>query len=171
MFIECLPQIPTVAPPDKQYLPTAEWKKEKLEEFLKLRESLEDKYDSDDWISGFKQSEFVHMFRIQPPKLSYIIKVHQNTKIKMLSVISSYLDNYSKELNPNVGAWILAILSLLVMPMMPKHYNVVRELAKKCAAIRLRLPEKAPKEWYIPYNYFVCIVSTFFRQADLADPV
>jgi len=84
------------------------------------------------------------------------------------------------------GAWIYSLLSRIEKPLNPDLGSVLRDLALFCSQERNKLLEKSAKESkenhenkdgeeqpgdkdIAAFNLFICLVSRYFDQADLAD--
>ncbi|CAH2050628.1 unnamed protein product, partial [Iphiclides podalirius] len=69
------------------------------------------------------------------------------------------------------GQWIYAFLACTRQPLLSDTTSILRNLARKCAEIRSHLnpEEEKSREAAAPLNVFICLVSRYFRQYDLAD--
>lgn len=122
-------------------------------------------------ITVFDTDSFLKTILTDPPILSYLSKLAQCAKIKMLELLTNTLSNLNPgtSLNDNVGMWIFAILSFLQIPLSPSNCYIIREFAKKCLQIRSNLLMPEQENCVSTLNFFICIVGRFFCQLDLAD--
>ncbi|XP_044756227.1 gem-associated protein 2 [Coccinella septempunctata] len=157
----------TVAP---HLLPTQQWQKDKLDEFIEFREYIQSKMEitSKDVL---REIDFKERIVKTSPEYEEVMKFSQADKIRALELINDYLDtmDYGTCFGDHVGSWIYSMLSLLDTPLISDDCHVVRTLAKKCIEIRSNYKETDIKKFF-PLNLFICIISKFFGQLDLSDP-
>lgn len=164
-------QCEDLAKSPQKLLPTKDWQKERLDDFRNFRTFLESKLIEDPKTVVIHDSHWKDKVVHEIPTLSQILDIGQEAKFKILEII---LDNL-KELQDGesfsyqTGIWLYSILSTLEIPLSPHMCYCLRDLARKCATIRSKLPEDIPKDIYVPLNLFICIIANYFRQRDLSD--
>ncbi|TRZ02726.1 hypothetical protein DNTS_011102 [Danionella cerebrum] len=89
------------------------------------------------------------------------------------STISSVLEcliNWFEENNfvPQLGRWLYALLACLEKPLLPEAHSLIRQLARRCSAVRAVLENK-DDDRLSALNLMICIVARYFEQNDLAD--
>ncbi|KAK9881014.1 hypothetical protein WA026_014357 [Henosepilachna vigintioctopunctata] len=111
------------------FLPSQEWQKKKLEEFIEFRDFIQPRLNvsSTNVLRGkISEANFIN----QSPCFSKIITYSQEDKIKVLEIIIDYLDSLEDGtvFGENVGSWIYAMLSLLDVPLFSSDCHIVRLL-------------------------------------------
>ncbi|KAL3276709.1 hypothetical protein HHI36_012079 [Cryptolaemus montrouzieri] len=151
------------------YLPTQEWQKEKLDEFIELREFLQPRITNEPSSSRLRVDENVLVNN--RPNYYELEKYSQNQKMRILEIIVDHLEmlDEGSMFGFNIGCWIYAILSLLDSELTGYDCSTVRMMVKKCISIRSELKNGSKKE-YDPLNLFICVATKFYRQHDLSDP-
>lgn len=121
--------------------------------------------------TNFNEEQFIENILQNGPSYSELKQYAQCSKIRMLQLITKYLDRVKpgESINGNLGGWIYGILSLLEIPLSPSSCHTLRELAKRCVIVRSKLQENCNENLYIPLNLFICIVARYFNQLDLSD--
>uniref|UniRef100_A0A8C1WTK9 Gem-associated protein 2 n=2 Tax=Cyprinus carpio TaxID=7962 RepID=A0A8C1WTK9_CYPCA len=101
-----------------------------------------------------------------PPFLSIVSKLNQST----ISAVLEYLINWFEERDfvPQLGRWLYALLACLEKPLLPEAHSLIRQLARRCSAVRANLESK-DDERLSALNLMICIVARYFEQNDLAD--
>ncbi|XP_026855717.2 gem-associated protein 2 [Electrophorus electricus] len=101
-----------------------------------------------------------------PPFLSIMSKLNQST----ISAVLEYLINWFEENDfvPQLGRWLYALLACLEKPLLPEAHSLIRQLARRCSAVRANLENK-DDERLSALNLMICIVARYFEQNDLAD--
>ncbi|KAF7273130.1 hypothetical protein GWI33_014124 [Rhynchophorus ferrugineus] len=153
---------------DKFY-PTKEWQDKALESFTQLRNFVNNTEKPAPGKDRFKYDDLLAYIQGAPPIFSEITQYSQAAKVQMLQDISNALTTDNKQLTPNAGAWIYAILVLLEKPLTPDCCFILREFTKKCSDIRANLDSSISIEDSLPLSLFICIISRFFNQLDLSD--
>nr|CAH7748653.1 unnamed protein product [Callosobruchus chinensis] len=150
------------------YAPTPEWQNAKLEEFKVFRQIITAHICNPPKIDSV-ENNFIDDMIASPPQFSQAISYSQACKTRMLKIILQYLANSeNNSIAGHIGTWIFTILALLEIPLSPDCCNVLRQLAKRCIEIRAPLKEDED-DVYIPMNFYICIISKYFSQLDLAD--
>lgn len=152
-------------------LPSEEWQTEKLQDFTEFRQYIHSKILTEPVETNFDESGFVDKTISETPAFSEITKYSQSSKIRMLQIITKYLDNLTagESISDNMGTWVYAILTLLEKPLSPSCCHIIREFAKKCSAVRSNLSDTVEASAYIPLNLYICLIAKYFNQLDLAD--
>ncbi|KAM9466275.1 gem-associated protein 2 [Clarias gariepinus] len=101
-----------------------------------------------------------------PPFLSIVSKLTQST----VSAVLEYLINWFEENDfvPQLGRWLYALLAWLDKPLLPEAHSLIRQLARRCSAVRAQMENK-DDERLSALNLMICIVARYFEQNDLAD--
>uniref|UniRef100_A0A8C2FF29 Gem-associated protein 2 n=1 Tax=Cyprinus carpio TaxID=7962 RepID=A0A8C2FF29_CYPCA len=68
----------------------------------------------------------------------------------------------------NQGRWFYALLACLEKPLLPEAHSLIRQLARRCSAVRANLESK-DDDRLSALNLMICIVARYFEQNDLAD--
>jgi hypothetical protein len=123
-------------------------------------------------VASFHEESFLGRVKSETPQFSEMTQYTQAAKIRMLQIISKHLDSIpvGSSVGETMGAWLYAILSLLEKPLSPDSCHNLREFAKRCRLLRSNLSGETSADLYTPLNLFICIVSRFYNQLDLADP-
>uniref|UniRef100_A0A4W4FST8 Gem-associated protein 2 n=1 Tax=Electrophorus electricus TaxID=8005 RepID=A0A4W4FST8_ELEEL len=90
-----------------------------------------------------------------PPFLSIMSKLNQST----ISAVLEYLINWFEENDfvPQLGRWLYALLACLEKPLLPEAHSLIRQLARRCSAVRANLVNTPSP------------ITPYFEQNDLAD--
>uniref|UniRef100_A0A8C1FCV0 Gem-associated protein 2 n=2 Tax=Cyprinus carpio TaxID=7962 RepID=A0A8C1FCV0_CYPCA len=101
-----------------------------------------------------------------PPFLSIVSKLNQST----ISAVLEYLMNWFEERDfvAQLGRWFYALLACLEKPLLPEAHSLIRQLARRCSAVRANLESK-DDDCLSALNLMICIVARYFEQNDLAD--
>uniref|UniRef100_A0A8C2IYS2 Gem-associated protein 2 n=1 Tax=Cyprinus carpio TaxID=7962 RepID=A0A8C2IYS2_CYPCA len=91
-----------------------------------------------------------------PPFLSIVSKLNQST----ISAVLEYLINWFEERDfvPQLGRWLYALLACLEKPLLPEAHSLIRQLARRCSAVRANLESK-DDERLSALNLMICIVA------------
>ncbi|XP_022130235.2 gem-associated protein 2 isoform X2 [Pieris rapae] len=86
-------------------------------------------------------------------------------------VWTNFFETHEPTLSCILGQWIYAILACTRQPLLPNTVSILRNLARRCAEVRSHInpEEENSKELVTPFNVFICLVSRYFGQFDLAD--
>ncbi|XP_047532876.1 gem-associated protein 2-like [Vanessa atalanta] len=107
------------------------------------------------------------------PKLSYVLGLHNAMLDRGLEILIEILDGVKpgSTISHKTGQWIYAFLACTRQPLLSDTTSILRSLARKCGEIRSHLnPEdESSITAAVPLNIFICLVSRYFRQYDLAD--
>lgn len=152
-------------------MPTKDWQKERLDDFRNFRTFIETKIIEDPKTIVIHDSHWKEKLKNEIPTLSQILDIGQETKFKILDIISDGLIelNDGESFSYATGIWIYSILSTIEIPLSPHMCYTLRDLARKCINIRSKLKEDCKEDVYIPLNLFICIIANYFRQKDLSD--
>lgn len=107
------------------------------------------------------------------PNLSCVLGLHSAMLDRGLEILTEILGDVKpgNTLDHKTGRWIYAILACTRQPLISETTSILRNLARKCAEIRSHLDpdDENSKIAAVPLNIFICLVSRYFRQYDLAD--
>ncbi|XP_060685083.1 gem-associated protein 2 isoform X1 [Hemiscyllium ocellatum] len=101
-----------------------------------------------------------------PPLLSIVSRMSQPTVFNTLEYLINWFGD--KKLYPELGRWLYALLACIEKPLLPEAHSLIRQLARRCSAVRAKLenPEDAELS---AVNLLICLVARYFEQSDLAD--
>ncbi|KAK3591959.1 hypothetical protein CHS0354_031466 [Potamilus streckersoni] len=102
------------------------------------------------------------------PLLSILTAMDQPTVIKVLEYHLNWFE--ATGFTQKQGCWFYALLANLDKPLMPDACALLRSLARSCASLRAAL-ENPEDPRLVPLNLFICLISRYFDQSDLADGV
>ena len=76
-----------------------------------------------------------------------------------------------REMPPEMGPWIYALLARLEKPLHPDMVATIRSLAFECSRQRAKIisGDRSDLSMVTPLTLFICIVAKYFSQADIAD--
>ncbi|XP_022917760.1 gem-associated protein 2 [Onthophagus taurus] len=154
----------------QQMIPSIHWQKEKLKAFTDLRQFLE-KHASENPTKYYNREVIEKIVDADIPTFEQINTCIQSTKLDILQYILNKLDEVEpgETIKYEHGVWLYAVLATIGKPLSPHTCHCFRELARKCSKIRSKLSANANEDSYTPLNLFICIVSRYFSQLDLAD--
>ncbi|XP_041975484.1 gem-associated protein 2-like [Aricia agestis] len=113
------------------------------------------------------------LFQNEDPSLSSLIGAHSAVIDRGLEILVDVLDHIKpgNTITHRTGQWIYALLACIRQPLLSDTISIIRDLARKCAEIRVHLdPEsEETKVAVAPLNIFICLIARYFRQYDLAD--
>ncbi|XP_045527956.1 gem-associated protein 2 [Pieris brassicae] len=176
---EFVKEIPHPKAPD-HLKPTIEWQNIQVADFSDIRlyiSRLLDKRSHWPKIRKLKVNPvnevWINFFESHEPTLSCILGINY----KILDIGLEFLIESLNAIKPgstipyNTGQWIYAILACTRQPLLPNTVSILRNLARRCAAVRSHInpEEENSKELVTPFNVFICLVSRYFGQFDLAD--
>ncbi|XP_058254227.1 gem-associated protein 2 [Hemibagrus wyckioides] len=101
-----------------------------------------------------------------PPFLSIVSKLTQSTVSSVLEYLTIWFEE--NHFVPQLGRWLYALLACLEKPLLPEAHSLIRQLARRCSAVRAQLENK-DDERLSALNLMICIVARYFEQNDLAD--
>lgn len=101
-----------------------------------------------------------------PPFLSIVSKLNQSTVSAVLEYLISWFED--SDFEPQLGRWLYALLACLEKPLLPEAHSLIRQLARRCSAVRANLESK-DDDRLSALNLMICIVARYFEQGDLAD--
>ncbi|XP_072545064.1 gem-associated protein 2 [Salminus brasiliensis] len=101
-----------------------------------------------------------------PPFLSIVSKLSQSTVSAVLECLINWFEE--RDFVPQLGRWLYALLACLEKPLLPEAHSLIRQLARRCSAVRANLESK-DDERLSALNLMICIVARYFEQNDLAD--
>uniref|UniRef100_A0A8C2HMX7 Gem-associated protein 2 n=1 Tax=Cyprinus carpio TaxID=7962 RepID=A0A8C2HMX7_CYPCA len=162
------------------FSPSLKWQQQQVSRFSEVRQPKSE--DEDGW-KRFCLGENVYL-DIQlkeedkvnpgldyvktgfPPFLSIVSKLNQST----ISAVLEYLMNWFEERDfvAQLGRWFYALLACLEKPLLPEAHSLIRQLARRCSAVRANLESK-DDDRLSALNLMICIVARYFEQNDLAD--
>ncbi|XP_039760032.1 gem-associated protein 2-like isoform X2 [Pararge aegeria] len=124
--------------------------------------------------NGKNAAIWLKMFRTEESSLSCVIGIHQAFIDIALQVMTDIILDDVKPggtITHKTGQWIYALLACTRQPLVSDTVSILRDLARKCAKIRsnLNTEDENSKHAAAPLNLFICLVSRYFRQYDLAD--
>ncbi|XP_069110835.1 gem-associated protein 2-like [Argopecten irradians] len=102
------------------------------------------------------------------PYLSIVMGMDQAVLVKVLEYHVNWFE--ATGFTERQGCWFYAILAWLQKPLTPEACSLLRSLARGAANLRATL-DSADNPHLAPLNLFICLVSRYFDQSDLADPV
>lgn len=101
------------------------------------------------------------------PLLSIIAALDQPSVIRVLEYHINWFE--ATGFSDKQGMWFYALLVSLQKPLSPEACALIRSLARSCGNLRATL-ESPEDPRLVPLNLFICLVSRYFDQTDLADP-
>ncbi|XP_068626611.1 gem-associated protein 2 [Battus philenor] len=121
-----------------------------------------------DNLKGWKR-----FFEKNEPTLSCVLGLPHTLLDRALEILTDIIGDVQpgNTIDHKTGQWIYAFLACTRQPLLSDTTSILRNLARKCAEIRSHLnpDEEHSKEAVAPLNIFICLVSRYFRQFDLAD--
>ncbi|XP_077394204.1 gem-associated protein 2 isoform X2 [Festucalex cinctus] len=101
-----------------------------------------------------------------PPFLSIVSRLSQSTILAVLDILISWFEE--RDFVPQLGRWLYALLACLEKPLLPEAHSSIRQLARRCAQLRVNLASQDDDN--LPaLNLLICLVARYFEQNDLAD--
>lgn len=101
-----------------------------------------------------------------PPFLSIVSRLNQATVSAILEFLINWFEE--REFTPQLGQWLYALLACLEKPLLPEAHSLIRQLARRCAEVRVSL-ESLEDHRLSALNLMICLVARYFEQNDLAD--
>ncbi|XP_013197178.2 gem-associated protein 2 [Amyelois transitella] len=162
--------------------PTIEWQNIQVADFSEVRmyvSRIQKKRSV--WPNDVKSIVFEHnnpkgwknFFDKNEPTLSCVLGL-QYTLIddgleNLIQIIKGTKPGHS--IGYKIGQWIYAFLACIKQPLLSETISILRSLARRCAEIRSNLNQEDENviSDVAPLNIFICLVSRYFRQYDLAD--
>ncbi|XP_060086185.1 gem-associated protein 2-like [Ylistrum balloti] len=102
------------------------------------------------------------------PFLSIVMAMDQSVLVKVLEYHVNWFE--ATGFTERQGCWFYALLACLQKPLIPEACSLLRSLARGAANLRATL-DSADNPHLVPLNLFICLVSHYFDQSDLADAV
>lgn len=108
----------------------------------------------------------VELAQGNPPLMS--VTMHMNQP--MIETVLKHHYNHMRDKGFHIqqGPWIYALLALLQKPLTPDMCSTLRDLARLCSQMRVRL-DCASHPHLRPFNLFISLVARYFDQRDMAD--
>lgn len=168
--------------------PTAEWKSIQIKEFAALRAriaALRPKFipnpsggEQQTLPELDEQSAWLTFCRTEQPLLSIMLRIDQRSLEVLFEHQLEWLEDAEQSAVTGVVAWyssvhwiskwIYAGLGCLHLPLEPNMHHLLRQVARTCIKCREHL-EADQIEIAAPLNLLICIITSNFDQADLAD--
>ncbi|XP_069029067.1 gem-associated protein 2 [Embiotoca jacksoni] len=101
-----------------------------------------------------------------PPFLTIVSRLNQSTVLLVLEILIGWFEE--REFAPQLGRWLYALLACLEKPLLPEAHSSIRQLARRCAQLRITL-DSEENEKLPALNLLICLVARYFEQNDLAD--
>uniref|UniRef100_A0A9J7XJY3 Gem-associated protein 2 n=1 Tax=Cyprinus carpio carpio TaxID=630221 RepID=A0A9J7XJY3_CYPCA len=137
------------------FSPSLKWQQQQVSKFSEVRQSVNK--HSQHWKSQFLDDNVVMTLNITLTSPLYIVsKLNQST----ISAVLEYLINWFEERDfvPQLGRWLYALLACLEKPLLPEAHSLIRQLARRCSAVRANLESK-DDERLSALNLMICIVA------------
>ncbi|XP_023946806.2 gem-associated protein 2 [Bicyclus anynana] len=181
-FVE---ELPHAKAPDN-LKPTIEWQNIQVADFSEVRMYISRLLSKkSNWPPNMKKLDtyfndkrnstalWLNLFETEDSTLSLAISIPQAFTDRGLQVLTNMLDRVKpgETINDRIGRWIYALLACIRQPLLSDTISILRDLARKCAEIRSHLSTEGETSNFAaaPLNLFICLVSRYFRQYDLAD--
>lgn len=167
--------------------PTAEWKSIQIKEFAALRAriaALRPKFNANGGDLQHplpdmdEQSAWLTYCRALQPLLSTMLRIDQRSLEVLFEHQLEWLEDAEQSAVNGVvtwyssvhwiGKWIYAGLGCLHLPLEPNMHHLLRQVARTCIKCREHL-KAGQTEIAAPLNLLICIITSNFDQADLAD--
>ncbi|OWF55474.1 gem-associated protein 2-like [Mizuhopecten yessoensis] len=100
------------------------------------------------------------------PFLSIVMAMDQSVLVKVLEYHVNWFE--ATGFTERQGCWFYALLAWLQKPLIPEACSLLRSLARGAANLRATL-DSVDNPHLVPLNLFICLVSRYFDQSDLAD--
>ncbi|XP_072345193.1 gem-associated protein 2 isoform X3 [Scyliorhinus torazame] len=144
------------------FSPSLRWQQQQVANFSILRQSIakhrehwkSQPLDNNVMLVGF------------PPLLSIVSRMSQPTVFNALEYLIIWFGD--KKLYPELGRWLYALLACIEKPLLPEAHSLIRQLARRCSAVRAKLENPEDTE-LSAVNLLICLVARYFEQSDLAD--
>ncbi|XP_072941305.1 gem-associated protein 2 [Epargyreus clarus] len=164
-------------------IPTREWQNIQVADFSDVRMYISRLLAKKKlWPKDFKTINFDKdnialwkgFFENNDPTLTCVLGLKQSLLDKGLEYVIETLDDVEpgQTIDYKTGQWIYAFLACTRQPLLSDTVSILRTLARKCAKIRSHFNDEVENSRInvMPLNLFICLVSRYFRQHDLADP-
>uniref|UniRef100_A0A672SPQ3 Gem-associated protein 2 n=1 Tax=Sinocyclocheilus grahami TaxID=75366 RepID=A0A672SPQ3_SINGR len=155
------------------FSPCLKWQQQQVSTFSEVRQSVNKHRQH--WKSQFLDDNVVMVRQLktydmilycQTESEIIVSKLNQST----ISAVLEYLINWFEERDfvPQLGRWLYALLACFEKPLLPEAHSLIRQLARRCSAVRANLESK-DDDRLSALNLMICIVARYFEQNDLAD--
>ncbi|KPJ08682.1 Survival of motor neuron protein-interacting protein 1 [Papilio machaon] len=164
------------------FKPTIEWQNIQVADFSDVRMYISRIISKkSQWSNTIRKIEieqdnllgWKRFFKMNEPTLSCVLGLPYTLLDRALEILTDIIDDVppGKTIDYKTGQWIYAFLACTRQPLLSDTTSILRNLARKCAEIRSHInPEQEnSREAVAPLNIFICLVSRYFRQYDLAD--
>nr|CAD7463099.1 unnamed protein product [Timema tahoe] len=101
------------------------------------------------------------------PLVSILLSMSQVAILQLLDYHVDWLEQKST-FTYHQGRWLYALLTCVELPLIPETCSTVRTLARECSRIRATL-DPADENTLDQLNFFICLVTKYFRQYDLGE--
>nr|CAD7413809.1 unnamed protein product [Timema cristinae] len=99
--------------------------------------------------------------------LDYHVDCFQVAILQLLDYHVDWLEQKST-FTYHQGRWLYALLTCVELPLIPETCSTVRTLARECSRIRATL-DPTDENTLDQLNFFICLVTKYFRQYDLGE--
>uniref|UniRef100_A0A673N0M7 Gem-associated protein 2 n=1 Tax=Sinocyclocheilus rhinocerous TaxID=307959 RepID=A0A673N0M7_9TELE len=157
------------------FSPCLKWQQQQVSKFSEVRQSVNKHRQH--WKSQFLDDNVV-MPKMEDEdgwkrfclgeNVCLDIQLKEEDKVNL--TVLDYLINWFEERDfvPQLGRWLYALLACLEKPLLPEAHSLIRQLARRCSAVRANLESK-DDDRLSALNLMICIVARYFEQNDLAD--
>uniref|UniRef100_A0A671M6N9 Gem-associated protein 2 n=1 Tax=Sinocyclocheilus anshuiensis TaxID=1608454 RepID=A0A671M6N9_9TELE len=153
------------------FSPCLKWQQQQVSKFSEVRQSVNKHRQH--WKSQFLDDNVV-MPKMEDEDGWKRFCLGENTGFPpFLSIVSKLNQVTSQILIFNchcIGRWLYALLACLEKPLLPEAHSLIRQLARRCSAVRANLESK-DDDRLSALNLMICIIARYFEQNDLADKV
>lgn len=104
------------------------------------------------------------------PSVQPLVSIVTTIPQRMIELVIGYSTQWIEEegFSTHLGKWLYALLVCVEKPLHPEVCSGIRALARACASARRKLASKDDPH-LVPLNLIICLIASYFNQADLAD--
>lgn len=159
--------------------PSKEWQQIQCEKFEEMHQRINELRENPKFQDKFTPPEVeidVEYCRVNEPKLSTVISLHQGYIETVIEELLTHFDKNLEDLNAQtieqiswIPKWFYALFACLHLPLDPDIVSNLRVTAKNCHRVInfLKSQSDDAKEECQPYNLIIGIVRLNFKQFDL----
>ncbi|KAI5644924.1 survival motor neuron (SMN) interacting protein 1 (SIP1) domain-containing protein [Phthorimaea operculella] len=178
-YQNCFVEEDPVIPVDEKLKPTIEWQNMQIADFSEMRMRISCiKQKKLKKIKNIKNvptcaREWKLFFKGVEPTLTTVLGLQSASVDEGLETVTDILKKVppGESIDHRTGQWTYSLLTCVQYPLLTETRVILRALAKKCREVRSHINPDAENaiELVAPLNIFICLLSRYFENEDLAD--
>ncbi|KAJ2948144.1 hypothetical protein O0L34_g9945 [Tuta absoluta] len=178
-YQNCFVEDDPVIPVHEKLKPTIEWQNMQIADFSEMRMRMsrmkQKNLKKNQNIKSIPHClrEWKLFFNGVEPTLTTVLGIQSASVDEGLEMVTEILKTVppGESIDHRIGQWTYSLLTCVTYPLLSETRVVLRALAKKFREVRSHINPDAENavELVAPLNIFICLLSRYFENEDLAD--